>query len=98
MKNYRAKIRISAKSERMSASIRDALAPDLVRLPKTGGEGGGRTKIFLKNSDIVLDIATPDIPSLRASINSYVRLVDASSRCLHMTASGNNKSWPPAGL
>jgi len=98
LKNYRARIRISAKSKRLAASIHDALAPDLVRLPIAGGELGGRTKIFLENSDIILDIVTPDIASLRASINSCIRLADASYRCLHIATSSNNNNKPSANM
>jgi tRNA threonylcarbamoyladenosine modification (KEOPS) complex Pcc1 subunit len=62
----------------VAASIRDALAPDLKRLPKTEG----RAEISLKNSDIIFTIETGDIASLRASINSYIRLADASYKCI----------------
>jgi len=72
--NCRARIRISAKSRRAAASIRDALAPDIKRLPKTEG----KAEISLKNADVIFDIDTPDVASLRASINSYIRLADAS--------------------
>lgn len=89
LKNCKARIRISAKSRRTAASIRDALAPDLARLPKTEG----RAEISLKNSDIIFEVETPDIVSLRASINSYIRLADASYRCI---ASATNK--PAANL
>jgi tRNA threonylcarbamoyladenosine modification (KEOPS) complex Pcc1 subunit len=78
LQSYRAKIRVSAKSRRAAASIRDALAPDLKRLPKTEG----RAEISLKNSDVIFTIETGDITSLRASINSYIRLADASYRCI----------------
>lgn len=78
LKSCRAKIRVSAKSRRVAASIRDALAPDLKRLPKTEG----RAEISLKNSDIIFTIETDDIASLRASINSYIRLADASYKCI----------------
>ena len=74
LENCRARIRISAKSRRAAASIRDALAPDLKRLPKTEG----KAEISLKNSDVIFDIDTPDVASLRASVNSYIRLADAS--------------------
>ncbi|MGI0048028.1 MAG: KEOPS complex subunit Pcc1 [Nitrososphaera sp.] len=77
-KSYRARIKLSAKSRRVATSIRDALAPDLKRLPKTEG----RAEISLKNSDIVFTIETNDIASLRASVNSYLRLADASYRCI----------------
>lgn len=78
LKSCRARIRVSAKSRRAAISIRDALAPDLARLPKTEG----RAEISLKNSDIIFDIETADVSSLRASVNSYIRLADASYRCL----------------
>jgi len=78
LKNYRARIRISAKSRRAATSIRDALAPDLKRLPKAEGMG----EISLKNSYVIFEIETADISSLRANVNSYIRLVDASYKCI----------------
>lgn len=77
LKSYKAKIRVYAKSRRVATSIRDALAPDLKRLPKTEG----RAEISLKNSEVLFAIETADIASLRASINSYIRLADASYKC-----------------
>lgn len=74
----RARIRVSARSRRAASSIRDALAPDIRRLPKTEG----RATISLSNSDVIFDIKTPDIASLRASVNSYIRLADASNKCI----------------
>ncbi len=68
---------VSAKSRRAAASIRDALAPDLERLPKAEG----RAEISLKSSDVIFTIETGDVVSLRANINSYIRLVDASYKC-----------------
>jgi tRNA threonylcarbamoyladenosine modification (KEOPS) complex Pcc1 subunit len=78
LKSCRARIKISPGSRRVATSIRDALSPDLKRLPKTEG----RAEISLKNSDIVFTIETGDIASLRASINSYIRLADASYKCI----------------
>lgn len=78
LKNCRARIRISAKSRRAAASIRDALAPDLNHLPKTEG----RAEISLKNSNVIFDIESPDIASLRASVNSFIRLANASYNCI----------------
>ncbi|HXV45043.1 MAG TPA: KEOPS complex subunit Pcc1 [Nitrososphaera sp.] len=78
LKSYRAKIKISPRSRRVAVSIRDALAPDLKRLPKAEG----RTEISLKNSDIIFTIETNDIASLRASVNSYIRLADAAYKCI----------------
>lgn len=41
------------------------------------------------SSDVFIEIESDDIPSLRASINSYLRLADASYRCI---AGGNLES------
>lgn len=38
------------------------------------------------NSNVYIEIESDDIPTLRASINSYLRLADASYRCI---AEGN---------
>lgn len=84
-KSYKARIKVSPKSRRAGASIRDALAPDLKRLPKTEGTA----EISLKNSDVIFTIETNDISSLRASINSYLRLADASYKCIVVDASTN---------
>jgi tRNA threonylcarbamoyladenosine modification (KEOPS) complex Pcc1 subunit len=78
LKSCKAKIRLSPKSKRAANSISDALATDLSRLPKDEG----RAAISLENSDIIFKIETDDIASLRASINSYLRLADASYRCI----------------
>jgi hypothetical protein len=40
-------------------------------------------------SNVFIEIASDDIPSLRATINSYLRLADASYRCI---AEGNLES------
>ena len=75
---YRAKISVSVGSKRAATCIRGALLPDLKRLPKSDG----RADISLKGSAIVFTIKTNDIASLRASINSYLRLADASYKCI----------------
>lgn len=77
LKSCRARIRVSARTRRAAASIRDALAPDLGRLPKTDGTA----EISLKNSDVIFTIETGDVASLRASVNSYIRLAEASYKC-----------------
>ena len=73
-----AEIRISAKSEKIASSVCSALAPDLKRLPKDEG----RATISLSGSSVVFKIETHDLATLRASVNSYLRLADASYRCL----------------
>ncbi len=59
-------------------SIYSALAPDLEKLE------GRDESLALKHSGagIVFSIETDDLASLRANVNSYLRLVDASYRCL----------------
>jgi tRNA threonylcarbamoyladenosine modification (KEOPS) complex Pcc1 subunit len=39
-------------------------------------------EISIKSSKVIYKIETDDIASLRASINSYLRLADASYKCL----------------
>jgi tRNA threonylcarbamoyladenosine modification (KEOPS) complex Pcc1 subunit len=78
LKSYKAKIKVSTRSKRVAAGICHALAPDLTFMPSTGS----RAKIFLKNSEVIFRIETGDIASLRASINSYLRLADASYKCV----------------
>jgi tRNA threonylcarbamoyladenosine modification (KEOPS) complex Pcc1 subunit len=78
LKSYKARIKVSARSKRVAAGIYDALAPDLRLMSSTSS----RVEIFLKNSQLIFEIETSDIASMRASINSYLRLADASYKCL----------------
>ena len=78
LKNYKARVKICTRSKRTAAGISRALAPDLRLMPSTRS----RAEISLKNSEVILEIETGDIASLRASINSYLRLAGASYRCL----------------
>jgi tRNA threonylcarbamoyladenosine modification (KEOPS) complex Pcc1 subunit len=78
LKGCKSEIKVSANSKRIATAVFDALAPDLAHVPKTDYSA----EICLKNSDIIFKIETSDIASLRANINSYLRLVDASYRCL----------------
>jgi KEOPS complex subunit Pcc1 len=73
-----AKVTISAKSERIARAICDALSPDLATLPM----GDESSIISLKGPNIVIDINSKDVASLRASINSFLLLAGASMRCL----------------
>jgi tRNA threonylcarbamoyladenosine modification (KEOPS) complex Pcc1 subunit len=77
-KKCRAEIRVSTSSRRVAISVSDALAPDLERLPK----GDGSAEISLQGTVIVFVIETPDLPTLRASIHSFLMLSDAALRCL----------------
>ena len=78
LKSYKARIRLSTRSKRVAAGIFHALAPDLRHMSSTGY----RAEIFLRNSQVILKIQTSDTASMRASINSYLRLADASYKCL----------------
>jgi tRNA threonylcarbamoyladenosine modification (KEOPS) complex Pcc1 subunit len=78
LKSYKARINVSTGSKRVAAGICHALAPDLRLMPSTGS----RAEIFSKNSEVIFKIETSNIASLRASINSYLRLADASYKCL----------------
>jgi tRNA threonylcarbamoyladenosine modification (KEOPS) complex Pcc1 subunit len=80
LKNCRAKVLLSTKSKCVAASISAALVPDLSHLPK--GDESDKTEICIDGSDILFDTKTDDIATLRASINSYLRLADTSYRCL----------------
>ena len=78
LKSYKARIRVSTRSKRVAAGIFHALAPDLRHMSSTSY----RAEIFLRNSQVFLKIQTSDTASMRASINSYLRLADASYKCL----------------
>ncbi len=78
LKSYKARIRVSTRSKRVAAGIFHALAPDLRHMSSTSY----RAEIFLRNSQVILKIQTSDTASMRASINSYLRLADASYKCL----------------
>jgi tRNA threonylcarbamoyladenosine modification (KEOPS) complex Pcc1 subunit len=77
-KSYKARIIVSSRSRRIATSICHALAPDLRLMPATDCI----PEISIKSSKVIYKIETDDIASLRASINSYLRLADASYKCL----------------
>jgi KEOPS complex subunit Pcc1 len=76
-KSCRSEIRVRA-SEPAAKSIYLALSPDMKKLEGTGE----RLALSRKGSSIIFKVETDDIASLRANINSYLRLVDASHRCI----------------
>jgi tRNA threonylcarbamoyladenosine modification (KEOPS) complex Pcc1 subunit len=81
LKNYKARIQISFeahKSTLIAKSIYSALNPDI----KISSDSGAKTKISVHVSNLVIEIETDDIPSLRAIVNSYLRLVNASYKCI----------------
>ena len=78
LKNYKAKVVITTISERAAAAISDALAPDLHLLASTES----RAELTVGERKLVFTIETVDPAALRANINSYLRLAEASFRCL----------------
>jgi tRNA threonylcarbamoyladenosine modification (KEOPS) complex Pcc1 subunit len=78
LKSYNARIKVSTRSKRVADGICQALAPELRLASSTGSQA----EIFLKKSEIIFKIETSDIASMRATINSYLRLADASYKCL----------------
>jgi tRNA threonylcarbamoyladenosine modification (KEOPS) complex Pcc1 subunit len=75
-KNCRAKITIRAGNK--AKSVYSALAPDIGRLRGKGE----RLDMSLHGTLVVFSIETGDLASLRANVNSYLRLADASLKCI----------------
>ena len=78
LKSYKAKIKVTTRSKRMASGIYYALTPDLRMLRA----GDNTSALSLKQTHVVFKIVTSDIASLRASVNSYLRLADASYKCM----------------
>ena len=78
LKSCKGRIKVSTTSKRKAAVICQALAPDIRLLPSSDA----RAEIFLKNSEVIFKIETNDIASMRATMNSYLRLADLSYKCL----------------
>ena len=82
-KNCKAKIQISfktstSKSNLIVKSIYSALNPDI----KSSPDPGVKTGACVYNSNLHIEIETNDVPSLRAIINSYLRLANASYKSI----------------
>lgn len=76
-KSCRSEITIKVKGPK-ARSIYSALAPDLEKL-----QGRDESiELDCSGSGVTFSMETDDIASLRANVNSYLRLVDASYRCL----------------
>jgi KEOPS complex subunit Pcc1 len=76
-KACRAEIRIKVKGPK-ARPIYSALAPDLKKLQGKNE----RLEIKVSGSSLTFSVETDDLASLRANVNSYLRLVDAAHRCL----------------
>lgn len=62
----------------MAYAISEALAPDL----KQNDEKDGKAMLSTSGSYISINIEAADVATLRATLNSYILLADASYRCL----------------
>lgn len=78
LKSYKASIKLLSKDKHIAASICTALVPDLESLQKDED----RVEVFLDGPSIVFKIETENIATLRASLNTYLRLSAASYECL----------------
>ena len=87
--NCKARIEISfksvmlAESDLLAKSIYAAIGADTKMCYRDAAASGSETKIILTkdeniNSSILLEVETPDVAALRAAINSYLRLINAS--------------------
>ena len=92
MKSCRADVRIkigkrpakSASSPHDSAvlaSMYSALKPDVGAKGKLS-EPGTKAEIALERNSIIFGIESKDLATLRATLNSYLRLADASYKCI----------------
>lgn len=83
-KACRAEIRIRVKGRQQqqqpskAESIYSALAPDLKKLE----EKNERLEMKVSGQNLAFSVEAGDLASLRANVNSYLRLVDAAHRCL----------------
>ena len=76
----RAEIRIKVKGPK-ARPIYSALAPDLKKLE----EKGERLALTVSGQNLLFSVETgDDLASLRANVNSFMRLVDAAHRCLSL--------------
>jgi tRNA threonylcarbamoyladenosine modification (KEOPS) complex Pcc1 subunit len=80
LKSYKARIKVSTTSKRKADAVCQALAPD-IKLPPSSD---ARAEILLKNSQVIFKVETNDIASMRAALNSYLRLADTSYKCLSL--------------
>ncbi len=75
-KRCRAKITIRA--GRKAGPVYSAIAPDMKKL-----QGKDEKLVMsLHSTFIAFSIETDDLASLRANVNSYLRLADASLKCI----------------
>jgi tRNA threonylcarbamoyladenosine modification (KEOPS) complex Pcc1 subunit len=83
-KNYKSNMKISFKNKSVATQshiakcICSALKPDT----KLSSDSNEKIKISSDASNVFIEIEADNIPSLRASINSYLRLINISYKCI----------------
>ena len=83
-KNYKSSMKISFKNKSVTTQgpiakcICSALKPDT----KLSSDSREKIKISSDASNLFIQIEADNIPSLRASINSYLRLINTSYKCI----------------
>ena len=84
LKNYKASVQISFKNK--PVSIRSSIAKCICSALKPETEllsySREKIKISSDSSNVFIEIWADNIPSLRANINSYLRLIDTSYKCI----------------
>ena len=80
LKSCKARVRVHFPAPRYAEVVLGALKPDL-------GALDSKATISLRrwSSTLVCEIASDDIPSFRASLNSFMRLTDAAFSCISAT-------------
>jgi len=79
LESCRARIAFHFPAKKQAAAVMSALKADL----KSSRQDQASVKLALESSTLFLEITSPDLPSLRAGINSLVRLVDTCFGCLN---------------
>jgi tRNA threonylcarbamoyladenosine modification (KEOPS) complex Pcc1 subunit len=73
----RAKVKVKVKGQ-IAKAICSALAPDLKKLEQENE----RLQLRVSGPLLIFSVQTDDLASLRANLNSYLRLLDMAHRCL----------------
>lgn len=69
---------VTVRAGKNARSVYFALAPDMKKLQGTDE----KLAMSLQGSFIIFSMETDDLASLRANVNSYLRLADASLKCI----------------
>lgn len=69
---------VTVRAGKSARSVYFALAPDMKKLQGKDE----KLAMSLQGSFIIFSMETDDLASLRANVNSYLRLADASLKCI----------------